>query len=35
MLAIQIIELFQKIFKVVDLDLFLYPYKIIATKPQV
>jgi hypothetical protein len=35
MLAVQIIQLFQSIFRDAGLDLFLYPYKIIATNPGV
>ena len=35
MLAIQIIDLCQKIFRSAGLDLYLYPYKIIATRPGV
>lgn len=35
MLAVQIIQLFQSIFRNVGLDLFLYPYKIIATDSEV
>lgn len=35
MLAIQIMRLFKKIFEYVNLDLFLYPYSVIATKPGV
>eukprot|EP01116_Phalansterium_solitarium_P022214 TRINITY_DN7253_c0_g1_i2.p1 TRINITY_DN7253_c0_g1~~TRINITY_DN7253_c0_g1_i2.p1 ORF type:complete len:2046 (+),score=784.72 TRINITY_DN7253_c0_g1_i2:171-6308(+) len=34
MLALQVIGLFHKIFQQFDLDLFLYPYKVIATSPQ-
>lgn len=35
MLAIQIIDLCLRIFKSIDLDVFLFPYKIIATRPEV
>eukprot|EP00727_Mastigamoeba_balamuthi_P003747 m51a1_g1337 putative phosphatidylinositol 4-kinase (1839) ;mRNA; f:312747-319090 len=34
MLAVQVIELFKRIFESAGLDLFLFPYKIIATKPE-
>lgn len=35
MLAVQLIELFKKIFLSIGLSAFVFPYKIIATKPEV
>ena len=35
MLAVQLMKLFQRIFQHAGLDLFLYPYKVITTKPGV
>ena len=35
MLAVQLIELFKRIFQEANLDLFLHPYKVITTKPEV
>ena len=35
MLALQIMELFQHVFKLADLEVFLFPYRVVATAPGV